>query len=221
MIRKFIIVDDHPVFRHGLATLIQTEEEYLVAAEANSIEDVMELLKTDIPDIIIVDITLNNQNGLDLVQKLQYHDPKIPILVVSMHDEEVYAERSIQTGAMGYVMKHSPPEVIMEAISTVLNGNIYLSKSIQQKILEARFSQPQGGRTPMIESLSQREMEILQYIGQGFGASEIAEILTLSVKTIHTYRDHLKQKLQIESSQELRKFAIKWNQSMITNHGGR
>ncbi|MDA3956269.1 response regulator transcription factor [Oceanispirochaeta sp.] len=221
MTKKFIIVDDHPIFRHGLVTLIQTDENYHVSAEASSIEEVFELLKTSSPDIIIVDITLNNQNGLDLVQKLQPHEPKIPILVVSMHDEEVYAERSIQSGALGYVMKHSPPEVIMEAIGTVLKGKIYLSESIQKKIVEARFSQPQGGRTPMIESLSQREMEILQYIGQGFGASEIAGILTLSVKTIHTYRDHLKQKLQIDSSQELRKFAIKWNQSMITNPGSR
>jgi len=221
MTKKFIIVDDHPIFRHGLATLIQTNDNYHVSAEANSVEEVLEILKASTPDIIIVDITLNNQNGLDLVLKLQHHEPKIPILVVSMHDEEVYAERSIQTGALGYVMKHSPPEVIMEAIHTVLKGHIYLSKSIQQKILEARFSQPQGGHTPMIESLSQREMEILQYIGQGFGASEIAEVLTLSVKTIHTYRDHLKQKLQIDSSQELRKFAIKWNHSMISNSGGR
>jgi DNA-binding NarL/FixJ family response regulator len=193
MTKKFIIVDDHPIFRHGLVTLIQTDENYHVSAEASRIEEVIELLKTSSPDIIIVDITLNNQNGLDLVQKLQPHEPKIPILVVSMHDEEVYAERSIQSGALGYVMKHSPPEVIMEAIGTVLKGKIYLSESKQ----------------------------ILQYIGQGFGASEIAGILTLSVKTIHTYRDHLKQKLQIDSSQELRKFAIKWNQSMITNPGSR
>ena len=214
MTKKFIIVDDHPIFRHGLATLIQTNELYQVSAESNSIEGVLDLLKTSTPDIIIVDISLNNQNGLDLVKKLQNHEPSIPTLVVSMHDEEVYAERSIQTGALGYVMKHSPPEVIMEAIRTVLSGSIYLSKPIQQKIVEARFNQPQSGYSLMIDRLSQREMEILQYIGQGYGASEIADILTLSVKTIHTYRDHLKQKLQFDTSQELRKFAIKWNQSM-------
>jgi len=221
MTKKFIIVDDHPIFRHGLATLIQTDDDYRVSAESSSIEEVLDVLKTLTPDIIIVDITLNNQNGLDLVKKLQTREPRIPVLVVSMHDEEVYAERSIQAGALGYVMKHSPPEVIMEAIRTVLSGSIYLSKAIQQKILEARFNQPQSGHSLIIESLSQREMEIFQYIGQGYGASEIAEILTLSVKTIHTYRDHLKLKLQIDSSQELRKFAIKWNQSMTSSAGDR
>jgi DNA-binding NarL/FixJ family response regulator len=221
MAKQFIIVDDHPIFRRGLATLIQTEQEYEVLAESNTIDGVLEILKNSTPDIMMVDITLSKQNGLDLVKMLQKNDPKIPILVISMHDEDVFAERAIQAGALGYVMKHAPPEIIMEAVRTVLSGNIYLSQSVQQRILESRFSQPQSGKTLMIESLSQRELEILQYIGQGFGASEIAEILNLSVKTIHTYRDHLKEKLQIETSQEVRRFAIKWNQSINTGTGGR
>lgn len=216
MPKQFIIVDDHPIFRRGLATLIQMEQDYQVLAESNTIDGVLEILKTASPDIMMVDITLNNQNGLDLVKMLQNRDPRIPILVISMHDEDVYAERAIQAGALGYVMKHALPEVIMEAIRTVLSGNIYLSQGVQQRILEARFNQPQSGKALMIERLSQRELEILQYIGEGFGASEIAEILNLSVKTIHTYRDHLKEKLQIETSQEVRRFAIKWNQSLNT-----
>ena len=214
MKRKFIIVDDHPIFRHGLATLIQTNEDYCVIAEASDIDSVLTLLKNDCPDIIIVDISLKNQNGLELVKLLKERHPGLPALVVSMHDEIIYAERAVEAGALGYVMKQAPPEVILEAISTVLSGRIYLSETVQNRILDARFNQSQSSPYSAIENLSSREFEILQYIGQGFGASETAEILNLSVKTIHTYRDHLKQKLQIENSQALRRFAIKWYQSL-------
>lgn len=217
MTKKFIIVDDHPIFRHGLAALIEADDHYEVAAEASTIEGVLEILETTCPDILIVDISLNNQNGLDLVSRLQKAKSPLPVLVVSMHDETVFAERAIEAGARGYVMKHAPPETIMEAIRTVLSGKIYLSIAVQKRILDARFSHPQSGSSPLVERLSQREIEILQYIGQGFGASEIAGILNLSVKTIHSYRDHLKEKLQIDSSQEVRRFAIKWYQSINTS----
>ena len=198
--------------------MIEADDEYEVIAEASTIEGVLEILETALPDILIVDISLNNQNGLDLVTRLQRAKSSLHVLVVSMHDETVFAERAIEAGALGYVMKHAPPETIMEAIRTVLSGKIYLSFAVQKRILDARFSQPQSGSSPLVERLTQREMEILQYIGQGFGASEIAEILNLSVKTIHTYRDHLKEKLQIDNSQEVRRFAIKWYQSINTNN---
>ncbi|KGE70983.1 response regulator transcription factor [Spirochaeta lutea] len=215
--KRFILVDDHPVFRQGLAALIQSEPSYKVVAETSSIEEVLEVLPRVRADIILVDITLHNQNGLDLARTLRSQEPDLPILMVSMHDEGVYAQRALQTGARGYVMKHASPDVLMEAIRTVLAGKIYLSPAIQGRILESMYGQNQqgsSGTAALIDRLSQRELEIFQYIGQGFGASEIADILNLSVKTVHTYRDHLKEKLQIDNAQELRRFAIKWHQSL-------
>ena len=221
MEKKFIIVDDHPIFRHGLATMIQTNQNYRVIAEACDIGTVLDLLKDSRPDIVIIDISLKNQNGLELVKILKEQYPGIPALVVSMHDEIIYAERAVEAGALGYVMKQAPPEIILKAVETVLSGKIYLSETVQGRILDARFNPSQSSPYSAIENLSSREFEILQYIGQGFGASETAEILNLSVKTIHTYRDHLKQKLNIDNSMALRRFAIKWYQSLGNSGEGR
>ena len=211
---RFLLVDDHPLFRQGIKALLGTERGYNITGEAGDVEEALDILSREKFDIVTVDITLKDKNGLDLVRDISSKDDSPAILVLSMHDESVYAQKSLEAGALGYVMKHSPPEVILEAVKSVLNGKVYLSPEIQERILNARFGQPQKGEYALIDRLSQRELEILSYIGQGFGATEIAGLLNLSVKTIHTYRDHLKEKLVLSSATEIRRFAIKWYQSI-------
>ncbi len=211
---RFLLVDDHPLFRQGMKALLSTERGFILGGEAGDREEALELLARERFDIVTVDITLRDRNGLDLVREISQWEEKPAILVLSMHDESVYAQKALESGALGYVMKYAPPETILGAVKTVLSGKVYLSQEVQETLLNARFGQPRQGEYSLIDRLSQRELEILRYIGQGFGASEIAEILNLSVKTIHTYRDHLKEKLNVASSTEIRRFAIKWYQSL-------
>lgn len=210
---SFLVVDDHPIFRQGLVALIKCNKFYTVSIEAGSIGEALEALERSVPDIALIDISLDRQNGLDLVRKLKSGYPEVPILIISMHDEIVYAARALKAGARGYIMKHEAASVIMEAIKTVLDGKIYISEAMRDRIFESMFNQPENAEIPFEERLSERELEVLKLIGQGFGASEIANTLHLSVKTVNIYRDHLKEKLQLADASELRRFAIKWEHS--------
>ena len=171
---RFLLVDDHPLFRQGIKALLGTERGYNITGEAGDVEEALDILSREKFDIVTVDITLKDKNGLDLVRDITCRDGSPAVLVLSMHDESVYAQKSLEAGALGYVMKHSPPEIILEAVKTVLSGKVYLSPEIQERILNARFGQPQKGEYALIDRLSQRELEILGYIGQGFGATEIS-----------------------------------------------
>lgn len=218
MRKKFLVVDDHPVFRQGLVALIETVSAYSVIAQAGDIEEALKSLETAVPDIALIDISLNKQNGLELVRTIKARHPDFPVLIVSMHDEAVYAERALKAGARGYIMKQENPSTLLSAIRMVLAGRIYLSDAMNEKILEAMYHAPVQageGSTALIDRLSERELEVLEYFGQGYGAKETAEILNLSVKTIHSYRDHLKLKLKLDSAAEVRRFAVKWYQSMM------
>jgi len=212
----FLVVDDHPVFRQGLVALIRSDERYRVCAEAGSAEEAMATLEAAVPDIALVDISLTGQSGLDLVHRLKAAAPRILILIISMHDEAVYASRGLKAGARGYVMKQEAASVMLEAITTVLSGRIYVSSSMRDRLLETMFSDAAENDVPTVERLSDRELEVLERIGQGWGAAEIARTLNLSVKTVNAYRDHLKEKLRIEGAGELRRFAVKWVQSRST-----
>lgn len=210
---KFLVVDDHPVFRQGLVALIESNRGYRVGAEAGSLPDALDALEKLVPDIALIDISLIQQNGLDLVKQLKATHPEVPALIISMHDEAVYAARALKAGARGYVMKQEAASVMLDAIKTVLAGRIYVSSAMRDRLLERMFSQRDETDLLPVERLSDRELEVLELIGQGYGATEIARVLSLSVKTVNAYRDHLKEKLGIDSAGELRRFAVNWVKS--------
>jgi DNA-binding NarL/FixJ family response regulator len=210
---KFLVVDDHPVFRQGLVALIRSDKGYEVCGEAGSVEHALSLVETAVPDMALVDISLTGQSGLDLVKMLKAAHPRILILIISMHDEAVYAARALRAGARGYVMKQEAASVMMQAITTVLSGKIYVSTAMRDRLLETVFNDVAESGAPAVERLSDRELEVLDKIGQGYGAAEIARTLNLSVKTVNAYRDHMKEKLRIDGAGDLRRFAVKWVQS--------
>jgi DNA-binding NarL/FixJ family response regulator len=210
---KFLVVDDHPVFRKGLVALIETNWQYQMCGQVGTIDEALEVIETKSPDIVLVDISLGDNNGLELVKTLKKSYPDLPVLVISMHDELIYTERAMKAGARGYVMKQEALEVIQEAIKTVLADKIFVSPVMRQRLLELVYTHKDAERSDLIGRLSERELEVLEYIGQGYGASEISKILNLSVKTVNTYRDHIKLKLNLEDAAETRRFAVKWYNS--------
>jgi len=209
---RFLVVDDHPIFRQGLVALIRSEKNYEVQAEAGSVSEALEALDRGVPDVALVDITLADRSGLDLVKSIRSTHPQVQCLIISIHDELVYAERALKAQARGYVMKQEAASVILEAIRTILAGKIYVSEAMRERLLENSF-RSRDERTTVEERLSDRELEVLMHIGKGCGATEIASILNLSVKTVNVHQDHLKKKLGIEGAAELRKYAVRWVQS--------
>ncbi len=206
MIGSFIIVDDHPLYRKGICALVEQEFGLRCAGEASSLEEARILLQDPRISLAIVDISLREENGLVLVKECRNLAPLTRILVVSMHDEIVYGERAIRSGAHGYVMKHQSSEILLSAIGQVLKGQMGISDELKDRLAE-RFA---FGPTDGVSQLSNRENEVLRYIGRGYGLQEIADLLQISVKTVYTHQDRLKAKLGIESAGELRRFAVQW-----------
>ena len=214
---ELIIVDDHPIFRQGLVNVIETNERYKVIGEADTIAEAMRLVEIHPPDLLLVDISLHHENGLELVKTIHSAKPQIYQLVISMYDEIIYASKALQAGSRGYVMKQEATETLMSAIETVLNGKIYLSDAMQERLIDSYASwNTKKPEADLITQLSVREMQVFRMIGQGFGVSEIAETLNLSGKTINAYRDNIRQKLSIRDAGALRKYAIKWIQAEFT-----
>jgi DNA-binding NarL/FixJ family response regulator len=210
---SFLVLDDHPVFRQGLGALIRSDERYEVSAEVGTPEEAMQALERGVPDIALVDISLLGHNGLDLVKTFKAAHPQMQVLIISMHDEVVYAERALKAGARGYVMKQEAASVVLDAIKTVLSGKIYVSAAMRDRLLETMFNTRESAEAASVERLSDRELEVLERIGQGYGAAETAKALNLSVKTVNAYREHIKTKLHLDGAGELRRFAVKWVQS--------
>ncbi len=210
---QVIIVDDHPVVRDGLTTIINQEQDLNVCGGADDAHQALKAIGQLEPDVAIVDISLKNSDGIELTKSIKARQPKLSVIVLSVHDESVYAERALLAGAKAYLMKDAVSENIVKAIRVVLSGEIYVSNAISKKFLH-KIAQDKAGtvKTP-IESLSDREFEIFRLIGEGYKASQIAEQLHLSVKTVETYRGRLKEKLNIESAGELLQYAIKWAKS--------
>lgn len=208
--KNILIVDDHPIVRQGIQRLLEQEPGMRIHAEAGSAAEALTALRSLKPDAAIIDISLPGTDGLELTKMIRAERPDLPILVLSMHDESLYAERVLRAGANGYLMKQEVAEKIIPAMRKVLNGEIYLSDRAGQRIL--RDVSGRAGRTdkPSIEKLSDRELEVLRRIGQGQGTRQIAEQLHLSVKTIETYRAHIKEKLNLKNATELIRFAVQW-----------
>jgi DNA-binding NarL/FixJ family response regulator len=207
---KFLVVDDHPLFRQGLVSVIGNNQHYQVVGEATNISEALDLVKETAPHVVLIDISLHEENGLELVKTLKSLYPDVTSLVVSMYDEIIYASSALKAGARGYVMKQEAASTLIQAIETVVKGKIYLSADMRERLLDSMVLQDSKSDLDPVEQLSVRELEVLRLLGQGFGVSEIAETLNLSAKTINVYRDNIKHKLAIADARELRKFAIKW-----------
>jgi DNA-binding NarL/FixJ family response regulator len=210
---RIFIVDDHPIVRKGLTQLINQEPELVVCGEAENAESALELLKKVKPDLAIVDISLRGIDGIELTKLIRARFENIPVLVVSMHDESLYAERALRVGARGYIMKQEAIEKMMEAIRKVLRGELYVSERVSANIVKRFVDGKAEGVSSPEELLSDREMEVFQLIGQGFGTRQIADQLHVSVKTVETYRANVKEKLNLKNATELMKHAVHWIES--------
>ena len=210
---RFLLVDDHPLFRQGLASVIENVHRYKVTAEATTIAQALSVLESIEVDVALVDISLQQENGLELVKTLKSTHPEISSIVVSMYDEIIYASSALKAGAKGYVMKQEAASSLLDAIEYVLKGKIYLSKDMRERMLDTMLLQDSREEIDPVKLLSIREMEVLRLLGQGFGVSEIARNLNLSVKTINVYRDNIRHKLTINDAGSLRRFAIQWVKS--------
>ncbi|NQV35104.1 MAG: response regulator transcription factor [Phycisphaeraceae bacterium] len=210
---KVFLVDDHPIVRDGLKTLIERREDLLVCGEAEDAKSALRAIKQIEPDLVITDITLKESDGLELTKDIKAYYPEMPVIVLSIHEESTYCERALRAGAHGYLMKEVVSENVIEAIRTVLTGELYISDIMAKRFLHKMVGGKKTEIRSPIETLSDRELEIFKLIGQGFKASQIAGRLHLSVKTVETYRARIKEKLDLADANELLQYAIQWGSS--------
>ena len=207
---RILIVDDHPMVREGLSKLVKSEEDLVICGQADDAPQALKIISTAKPDVVVLDISLKNSSGIELMKSIKAQYPKLAVLVLSMHNEALYAERALRAGAMGYIMKDEASEKLLMAIRHVLLGQIYVSDKISTRLI-SKFT---GGKADLaaspIDGLTDRELEVFNLIGQGYGTSQIADKLYLSIKTIETYRTHIKEKLSLADSRELLQYAIQW-----------
>jgi DNA-binding NarL/FixJ family response regulator len=208
--RKIMLVDDHPVVREGLAAAINEESDFVVCAKAPNGVKAMQAAETTQPDVAIVDISLEGRNGLELIKDLRARYPKLPIMALSMHDEELYAERVLAARAQGYVMKREPIETVLSALRRLLQGGIFLSEKMTNRIVRNYPNRETVQERTPVGLLSDRELEVFHLVGQGLGTSQIASQLNLSMKTVSCYRQNIKAKLQLQSATEVVRFAVHW-----------
>jgi DNA-binding NarL/FixJ family response regulator len=211
MKHKVLLVEDHPVVRHGLRAVIDDEADLNVCGEAGTNAEGLAQIKRLRPDIAVIDITLGGDNGLDLIKQAHDDFPDLPLLALSMHDEAVYGERALRAGAKGYVMKKEAMDKLLTAIRRVLGGELYVSDAMAAKLV-SKLLNPKAAKDaePSVESLSEREFQVFRLIADGVGPSEIAQRLSLSVKTVETHREHIKEKLGLKSGAELTRYSLQW-----------
>jgi DNA-binding NarL/FixJ family response regulator len=210
--KRIFIVDDHPMMRDGLRALISSEGDLEVCGEADDAPQAIEEIEKLKPELAIVDITLQSTSGLELIKDLQSRVPTVAVLVISMHDESLYAERVLRAGGRGYVMKQEGGKKLMEAIRQVLNGQTFVSPKISAKILDAFSGRRAEGSSP-VEQLTDREFAVFQLIGSGLTTKEIADRLHVSAKTVEVHRVNMKKKLKVGTAPELIRFAVRWVES--------
>jgi DNA-binding NarL/FixJ family response regulator len=208
--RRVYIVDDHTMFREGLRQLIEREAGLTVCGDAPDAAEALRGIRTAKPDVVIVDISLAGTSGLDLIKAIKAEFEDLPVLVVSMHDESLYAERALRSGAMGYVMKHEPAKTVKAAIQKVLGGDMYLSEKMSTSVINRLMrGQSEPSKSP-IATLSDRELEVFRLLGQGKGVRLIGEELGVTIPTVNSFRNRIKEKLQLKSSTEVMLHAIQW-----------
>ena len=207
---RVLLVDDHPIVRQGLALLIDRENDLCVCGEAEGAHSAFHAIATLRPDMVVLDISLNGPDGLDVLKEIRTSTTHLPVLILSMHDETIYAERAMRAGANGYIMKQEATERVLVAIRRILQGDVYLSDRLTNTMLQqyVRGASPAKG-SPLL-NLTDRELEVFRLIGEGHGTRQIAEELHLSVKTIESYQAHIKEKLALRNARELVQHAIEW-----------
>jgi len=211
--KRILIVDDHPVLRKGLVRLIESKNGFEVCAEAGDATEAMNFIKKDKPDLAIVDLVLPGESGINLTKQIRANFPEIPVLVLSMHEEALYASRALRAGAMGYIAKQDAIDNIMSALRTIFNGERYVSPGIAQVALANLGTDGSGVDTDdPTRILSDRELEILDLIGKGHEVREIADRLRLSPKTVETHRTHIKEKLKLKNARQVAHFAVRWTE---------
>ena len=208
--RKILIVEDHPIFRMGMCELINREKDLTVCGSAEDVPEAMALVESEKPDLIILDLSLKNSNGMTLIRDLSKYHKEIPVLVLSMHEESLHAERCLLAGAKGYLMKHETKDSVIKAIQRIFAGKKYISQRVMDNLLENFGKEQTIGQESPVKTLTDRELEIFELIGKGFSSGQIAGRLNLSVKTISAHRERIKQKLGWKSGGELVRYAVLW-----------
>src|SRR5271169_2841095 len=207
---RVLLVDDHPIVRQGLGLLIDHEEDLSVCGEAEGAHSAFHAIETLRPDIVVLDISLSGPDGLDVLKEIRMKSGSLPVLILSMHDESIYAERALRAGANGYIMKQEATEKVLVAIRRILQGEVYLSDRLTNTMLRQYVrGAPSTGKSPLV-NLTDRELEVFRLIGEGHGTRQIADELHLSVKTIESYQAHIKEKLSLRNARELVQHAIEW-----------
>lgn len=212
-VKRLLLVDDHPIMRHGLAQLIRAESGLEVCGEAGSAREGLELAGRLQPDLVVIDLTLPDKNGLELLKDIQARHPGTLCLVLSMHDETMYGERALRAGARGYIMKEAAADHLINAARKVLSGGIYVSDSMASRMLEQVTGHRARGAAGGVETLSDRELEVLEMIGRGVATKNIAERLCISTRTVEAHRAHIKEKLGVGDGAALVRYAVQWVES--------
>ena len=207
---RILIVDDHPLFCEGLKRMIDRHPALIVCGMAPDAAAAMKAVAELQPDLVLVDISLERTSGIDLIKSLRAKYDELPMLVVSMHDESLYADRALRAGAQGYIMKNQPIQVVRDAIFKVLAGDIFLSEKMSTSVLARLLLGKKDGPVSPVEQLSDRELEVFQMLGEGKSSRQIAEDLNLTIPTIHSFRNRIKDKLQLKNSTELTLQAMQW-----------
>lgn len=215
LVRQIFIVEDHPIFRMGLADLIEQEPELRVCGTAEDVPSALEKIAIKGPDLVIVDLGLKSGSGMDLIRALGDESPELPMLVLSSYDEQVYAERCIGAGARGYIHKKEAADLVIEAIDRILSGDVFLSSRMTAAVLNQLKRGPALSRGSRVETLTNRELEIFTLIGKGKIPGAIAEKLHISAKTVYSHTDRIKEKIGIKHSSELVRFAALWVERQI------
>jgi DNA-binding NarL/FixJ family response regulator len=218
--RRVLLVDDHPIVCEGLAQRINAEPDLMVCGQVRDAYSALDAIEKLRPDVAVVDIALGGSSGIELLKDIKVRRPELPALVLSMHDEALYAERSLHAGAKGYVMKQEQPEVLLRAIREILHGRVFLSDKVKDAIVSRLGGvATEGETTPLVQQLSDRELQIFEMIGEGYATHEIAERLHLSMKTVASHREHIKQKLNLKAGEELVRYAIHWQRHRGSGSG--
>ena len=208
---KVFLVDDHPIVRQGLALLIDREADLTVCGEADGGFGILQTIADLRPNVVVLDISLNGPDGLDILKTIRMRDPALPVLVLSMHDELTYAERALRAGANGYIMKQEATEKVLIAIRRILSGELYLSDRLKNRMLQNFVRRSVPAADSPLSNLSDRELEVFRLIGEGHATRQIADELRISVKTVESYQAHIKEKLALRNARELLQHAIKWS----------
>jgi DNA-binding NarL/FixJ family response regulator len=207
---RVLLVDDHPIVRQGLALLIDREADLSVCGEADGAHSAFHAIETLRPDIVLLDISLNGPDGLEVLKEMRMKSGSLPVLILSMHDESIYAERAMRAGANGYIMKQEATEKVLIAIRRILQGDVYLSDRLTTTMLQQYVRGGAHTKSSPLLNLTDRELEVFRLIGEGHGTRQIADELHLSVKTIESYQAHIKEKLALRNARELVQHAIEW-----------